>query len=210
MARRRSRFRPTAARRDDRRRPRRAPRRLDRATDPAPEQPRARPGRRPRARQGVAARLLEAPATAVVDRGRGVSADGRRSRRLPARPARRGSVHVCGVAVRARTRHARDGVGGGTGAGRHPLLQFLGDEIRPRPMSAAVLGTDGLAGVSRPCRQTHGGLGARGALPRTGILVEICGFRAGRHHRDLPSRRSDRAAIMADARPLCDGGGFRD
>ncbi len=132
----------------------------------------------PRAR--VAARLLEASAAAVVGGRRDLSRHRLGIRGLSARAALRRRLHVCRVAARARHRRRLPGADRGRGAGGHPLLQFLGPEVRARPDAAAVLGADRPLPLSRDHARARPRLAARRRGARAVLLVEVCGLRARR------------------------------
>ena len=129
-----------------------------------------------------------------------LSCDRRRARGLPPRAALGRRLHVCGVAARPRHRRRLPGADRGAGAGRHPLLQFLGAEVRPRPDAAAVLGDDGAVSLSGARARPREALDARRRLARAVLLVEVCGLRARGQHRPVHAVRS-RGAARACARP---------
>ena len=147
-------------------------------------EPAARPGRGPRARPGMAARLLEASAAAVVGRRPRLSHHRARRRRLCARAARgrRSASTRCGC-WRATSSASSRRLIAVVALEAHPLLQFLGREIRPRPDAAAVLGVHRTVLLARHRARPHPRLDARRRLPGRRVLVEIRRVRAGRDAR---------------------------
>ncbi len=175
---------------------------LDRAAGASVAQSPARSGGGPGARARVATRLLETSAAAVVARGFRLPADRRHPRGLYPRAALGRRLHVDRVAARARHRRRFPVADRRAGARRHPLLQFLGAEVRARPDAASVLGDDRPVPLSRHHRRTRARLAARGRRARAVLLVEIRRLRARRQRRLVHAVRSGRAAHAAHARPL--------
>ena len=153
----------------------------------------------------MAARLLEASAAAVVARRPRLSADRRRARRLHARAALGRRLHVCRLAARPRHRRRLPGADRGAGARRHPLLQFLGAEVRARPDAAAVLGDDRAVSLSGARKRPREALAARRRLARAVLLVEIRGLRARGQHRPVHAVRSQGPREPAHARAMAHG-----
>src|SRR5262245_6020411 len=185
--------------------PRGASRHLDRAADPAVPEPPARPGRGSRARQGMAARLLEASAAAVAARRSRLSPGRPRRGRLPARPPLGGRLSLRSVVSRAQAYRTDRGADRRRRARRRALLSVLGREIRARPDAAAVLGADRAVSLSRPDRGARARLVPRRRDAGTVLLVEIRGVLARRQHRPVPAARQGRAPRLAHAGSLADG-----
>src|SRR5262245_8418165 len=183
---------------------------LDHPSDRDLPEPAARSRRGSRARQGVAARLLETSAAALVDRGPQLSPHRNRRRTLSARAARRRHLLLRGLQARTRGDRRTHRADRRARARRHALLQLLGREVRPRPGAAAVLGFHRLVLLSRAAARTSHRLGAGGRLSRRRVLVEIRGLRARRGARPVPAHRSDGAPRVAHRRALCHGTGVYD
>src|SRR5262249_61483814 len=128
-------------------------------------------GRGSGAGQGMAARLLEASAAAVVDGRPALSPDRPARCDLCAGPARGGGLLLCGLAIGARGHERAACLDRRARARSYPFLQFLGGEVRARPDAAAVLGVHRLVLLSRPRARPAALLGACPRLPVASVLV---------------------------------------
>src|SRR5438270_158425 len=84
---------------------------------------------------------------------------------------------------------ADDGAGRGARARRHPLLQFLGSQIRARPHAFVPVAAHLLAVLPRARRLPPPRLDACRGLARAVLLVEIQRLRVRRHVGLVPAAR---------------------